>query len=140
RVRACMDLPRIPSRQQPCSVMSDGACSGLFGQHCNIELRIIFLYIASTIFLAKLLDHRFHRFRFRDWGSSEIAPGAASVDFNRWILQNVAIPLSVGALHRQQVELAVLENKPDWIRDLVPRLAAHHGKRDLAVFFQSWLK
>jgi hypothetical protein len=72
-------------------------------------------------------------FRVGDRRCPEFRLSAQRINSNRWVLEHVPIPLRIRAVHRQQVELIAIQNKPDRNRDGLSRISADHAELDLAV-------
>jgi hypothetical protein len=104
-----------------------------FADHRQIEFRIVLLHVSRAVLLMELLDHGFHRFGFRDRLRSELCFRAPRINPNRRVLEHVFVPLRVGALNGQEVELFAFQHEPDWDRDCLPRLPADYADLDLAV-------
>src|SRR5713101_1659492 len=111
-----------------------------FSQNRHVEFRIVLLYIACSVLLAKFLDDRLHGFRILDGRRPELCFRSPRIDPNRRILEDIAVPLRVGTTYWQQVELVALKHEPDRNRDGLPSLPANHAELDLPVsgkaFFQ----
>src|ERR1700716_1393755 len=74
-----------------------------FNQNRRIEFRIIFLHVPCPIFLLKFLYQSFHAFGVVNGNSSTLCLDTSGVYSNRRILEDVLVPLSAGALYRQEV-------------------------------------
>jgi hypothetical protein len=53
-----------------------------FGQNCDIELRVVSLHVACSIFLTKLFNDGLDRLRFLDRNGSKLGALAAYIDLH----------------------------------------------------------
>jgi hypothetical protein len=98
-----------------------------FHDHRNVEFRTVLLHVRRPVLLAELFDHRFHCLGFGDWLCPEFRFRSSSINSNGRVLEHVLVPLGVGALHGQEVQLFGFQHEPDRNRDRAPRLPADHA-------------
>ncbi len=79
--------------------------SDQFNHNRHIEFRVVLLHVLRPVLLSELLHHRFRRFCIRDGNGSEFRFHAPRINSNRRIIEHVPVPLGVGALHGQEVQV-----------------------------------
>ena len=91
------------------------------------------LDIRPAVLLAEFLNHGLHRVRLSDRLCFELRVRAPRINPNLRVLEDIPIPLRIGAVDWQELELFAFRNEPDRIADDLAGFPADNAQPNLAI-------